>query len=148
MKSLDLGDDCSHKLTMTIYRRFICRINYQHIFIIEEDMVMLFIRLLLFANKDLTQDTNFYVENPCGKNHGRQLTIFAIWREFTKCRGNNESFALPLRLTRCVYKIIFQYLCLDHPRHHPMWWIDENLLSRREKFSQAYAEFSYASHDL
>jgi hypothetical protein len=93
MKSLDLGDDCSHKLT--IYRRFrsggdgvvpwwcssaklIFFKHDQHIFIIEEDMVTLFIRLLLFANKDLTQDTNFYVENPCGKNHGRQLTIFAI----------------------------------------------------------------------
>jgi hypothetical protein len=89
MKSLDLGDDCSHKLT--IYRRFrsggdssaklIFFKHDQHIFIIEEDMAMLFIRLLLLANnanKDLTQDTNFYVENPYGKNHGRQPMIFAI----------------------------------------------------------------------
>jgi hypothetical protein len=29
-----------------------------------------------------------------------------------------------------------------------MWWIDENLLSRRKQFSQAYVEFSYASLDL
>jgi hypothetical protein len=84
------------------------------------------------------------VENPYGKNHGRQPMIFAIWREFTKCRENNESFALPLRLTGCVYRIIFQYLCL----HMPVWWIDENLLSRRKQFSQAYVEFSYASLDL
>jgi hypothetical protein len=96
MKSLDLGDDCSHKLTT--YRRFrsggdgvvpwwcssaklIFFKHDQHIFIIEEDMAMLFIRLLLLANnanKDLTQDTNFYVENPYGKNHGRQPMIFAI----------------------------------------------------------------------
>jgi len=39
-----------------------------------------------------------------GKNHGRQPAIFTIWREFTERREYNESSALPVRLTRCIYR--------------------------------------------
>jgi hypothetical protein len=59
------------------------------------------------ANKDWTRDTDFYIENPSGKkqNHGRQPAIFTIWWEFTERREYNESLALPVRLTRCIYRM-------------------------------------------
>jgi hypothetical protein len=36
---------------------------------------------IMLGNKaiiDRTRDTDFYVENPCGKNHGRQPAIFTV----------------------------------------------------------------------
>jgi hypothetical protein len=39
------------------------------------------------ANKDGTRDTDFYVENPCGKNHGRQPAIFTILKRVYRTQG-------------------------------------------------------------
>jgi hypothetical protein len=62
---------------------------------------------LLASNAKTRSNTrhDFYVENPCGKNHGRQSAIFTIMRELQRMEYNEPSHS-SVWLTRCIYMVV------------------------------------------